>query len=82
MYNYVYDQLICYLVKGCGEQLNATITSQQYVITSPNNVQSCNYVILAELGSGLEANITDGTSSGIGCGEVKVLFDQSMYFFG
>ena len=57
------------------------MTSQQYTITATNDAQRC-YVIAAQHGFGVEVTITDtNTSSGIRCGEVRVLFDPSMWFW-
>ena len=69
-------KLICYLVRRCEEQLNATLTSQEYTITSSDDTQFCSYVITTQPGSGVEATITDGASVGTRCGDVTVLFDR------
>ena len=70
-------KFIYYLVRQCEEQLNANLTSQEYTITSSNDVHRCSYIIMTQPGSGVEGTITDGTSSGVGCGAVTVLFNGS-----
>ena len=68
------------LVKECGEELNATVTSQQHAVTSSSDMGRCSYVITSSPGSGVEVTISTGTlGGGVACSSVKVAFDPSKF---
>ena len=61
-------------VNSCGIVVNASLTSQEYNITSSAEAEFCRYIVASQPGSGVEVTIAEGFTSGdFPCGSVSIL---------